>query len=238
MCEKLSPKSFKLNLIVNTFLQSLNPLELLLRPKTFYGKMLNTRFFPWITLILSLVVFGLAWAMLTRNYYGRLEKGTQILAVFAVQGFLVRLMFYIVVCIVLMLLAGFDSDPFRVVAFSSSVVLFWALLLLIYALLFPIQINFLNSVGVPIVTRMDDLIDAFRALQLHPVVALFTYSTFVVFVVQLVLSYFGLLESGANAGNARAAIVICVAGALFCGILGIFTPALPAGFIQDFSQGN
>ena len=223
---------------MNTLAQSFNVYELLIKPKTYYARMLGSRLFPWLTLILGPLVFGLALSLLTRNYYDRLEKGTQILGFLVFQGFLVRLMFYLVACIIFMLIAGYDSEPFRVLAFSSSIVLVWSLLLLIYAVLFPIQVDFPNSIGVQYVKRLDDLTSAFQALQLNPVVAMFTYSTFLIFVLQLAWSYFGLLESGANQTNARAAIAFCVAGALFCSILGLFIPALPAGFIQNFSQGN
>ncbi len=214
---------------MNMILQSLNVFGLLFRPKTFFSQMMSGRFFPWLTLVLGPLVFGLALSLLTRNYYGRLEKGTQILSVLVAQGFLTRLMFYLAACIIFMLIAGYDSEPFRVLAFSSSIVLFWSLLLLIYAALFPIQVEFPNSVGVQIVTRMDDRLDAFQMLSLNPAIAVFTYSTLAIFVAQCAWAYFGLLESGANPTNARAAIVFCILGAVFCSILGLFVPAFTSG---------
>jgi hypothetical protein len=202
---------------------------LLLKPQKYFLQMMSTRFFPWLTLILGPLVFGLALSLLTRNYYGRLEKGTQILGVLVAQGFLTRLMFYVAACIILMLIAGYDSEPFRVLAFSSSIVLVWSVLLLFYAALFPIHVEFPNSVGVQIVTRMDDRLDAFQMLSLHPAIGIFTYSTLAVFIAQCSWAYFGLLESGANSTNARAAIVFCVLGAVFCSILGLFVPAFTSG---------
>lgn len=214
---------------MNTVLQSLNVFELLLRPQKYYDQMLNSRFFPWLTLVLGPVVFGLALSLLTRNYYGRLEKGTQILGFLVAQGFLTRLMFYLAAAIIIMLIAGYDSEPFRVLAFSSSIVLFCSVLLLIYAALFPIHVEFPNSVGVQIVTRMDDRLDAFQMLSLNPAIGIFTYSTLAVFVTQCCWAYYGLLEAGANQTNARASIVFCILGAVFCSILGLFVPAFTSG---------
>lgn len=223
---------------MNTVAQSFNVYELLIKPKAYYARMLNSRLFPWLTLILGPLVFGLALSLLNRNYYTKLENGTQILVFLVFQGFLVRLMFYVMASVVFMLIAGYDSEPFRVLAFSSSIVLFWSLLLLVYAVLFPVQVSFPNSVGVPTVTRIDDLMGAFHTLQSHPAVTFFMYSTFLVFVLQLAWAYYGLLESGANRTNAKTAIAFCVLSALFCSIIGLFVPALPAGFLQDFSQRN
>ncbi len=214
---------------MNLVMQSLNVFELLFKPQKYYAQMLNSRLFPWLTLILGPLVFGLALSLLTRNYYSRLEKGSQILGVLVAQGFVTRLMFYLAACIILMLIAGYDSEPFRVLAFSSSIVLFWSVLLLIYAALFPIRVEFPNSVGVQIVTRMDDRLDAFQMLSLHPAIGIFTYSTLAVFVAQCSWAYFGLLETGANSTNARASIVFCVLGAIFCSILGLFVPAFTSG---------
>jgi hypothetical protein len=210
-------------------LQSLNVFELLFRPQKYYAQMLNSRFFPWLTLVLGPLVFGLALSLLTRNYYSRLEKGTQILGILVAQGFFTRLMFYVAAAFIIMLIAGYDSEPFRVLAFSSSIVLLWSALLLIYAALFPIHVEFPNSVGVQIVTRMDDRLDAFQMLSLNPAIGIFTYSTLVFFVAQCSLAYFGLLEAGANTINARASIVFCALGAVFCSILGLFVPAFTSG---------
>ncbi len=214
---------------MNMVLQSLNAFELLFRPKPFFSQMMGSRFFPWLSLVLGPLVFGLALSLLTRNYYGRLEKGAQILGILVTQGFFTRLMFYIAAAIIIMLIAGYDSEPFRVLAFSSSIVLFWSLLLLIYAALFPIHVEFPNSVGVQIVTRMDDRLDAFQMLSLNPAIGIFTYSTLVVFIAQCSWAYFGLLEAGANQTNARASIVFCILGAIFCSILGLFVPAFTSG---------
>jgi hypothetical protein len=214
---------------MNDVIRSFNVFELLFKSQKYYAQMLNTRSFPWLTLVLGPLVFGLALSLLTRNYYSRLEKGTQILGILVVQGFFTRLLFYVAASIIIMLIAGYDSEPFRVLAFSSSIVLFWSVLLLIYAALFPIHVEFPNSVGVQIVTRMDDRLDAFQMLSLHPVIAIFTYSTLAIFVVQCSWAYYGLLETGANTTNARAAIVFCILGAVFCSILGVFTPAFTSG---------
>jgi hypothetical protein len=214
---------------VNPVLQSFNVFELLFKPQQYFSQMMNSRFFPWISLVLGPLVFGLALSLLTRNYYGRLEKGSQILGVLVAQGFLTRLMFYLAACFILMLIAGYDSEPFRVMAFSSSIVLFWSVLLMIYAALFPIHVDFPNSVGVQIVTRMDDRLDAFQMLSLHPAIGLFTYSTLAIFVAQCAWAYFGLLEAGANPTNAKAGIVFCIMGAMFCSILGLFVPAFTSG---------
>jgi hypothetical protein len=214
---------------MNIVLQSFNVFELLTKPQKYYAQMLGSRVFPWLTLVLGPLVFGLALSLLTRNYYSRLEKGSQILGVLVAQGFLTRLMFYVVACLILMLIAGYDSEPFRVLAFSSSVVLFWSVLLLIYAALFPIHVEFPNSIGVQIVTRMDDRLDAFQMLSLHPAIGIFTYSTLAVFVAQCAWAYYGLLEAGANQTNARASIVFCILGTIFCSILGLFVPAFTSG---------
>jgi magnesium-transporting ATPase (P-type) len=214
---------------MNLVLQSLNVFELLFKPQKYYAQMLNTRFFPWLTLVLGPLVFGLALSLLTRNYYGRLEKGSQILGVLVAQGFLTRFMFYLAACCILMLIAGYDSEPFRVLAFSSSIVLFWSVLLLIYAALFPIHVEFPNSVGVQIVTRMDDRLDAFQMLSLHPAIGIFTYSTLAIFGTQCAWAYFGLLEAGANPTNAKAGLVFCILCAMFCSILGLFVPAFTSG---------
>ncbi len=210
-------------------LHSFNVFELLFRPQQYYAQMLNSHIFPWLTLVLGPLVFGLALGLLTRNYYLRLEKGAQILGILVAQGFFTRLMFYVAACIILMLIAGYDSEPFRVLAFSSSIVLFWSVLLLVYATLFPIQVEFPNSVGVQIVTRMDDRLEAFQTLSLSPVIGVFAYSTLLIFVAQCSLAYFGLLEAGANPTNARASIVFCVLGAVFCSILGLFVPIFTSG---------
>jgi hypothetical protein len=118
---------------MNTVLQSFNAYELLFRPQQYYAQMLNSRIFPWLTLVLGPLVFGLALSLLTRNYYSRLEQGAQILGILVAQGFFTRLMFYVAACLILMLIAGYDSEPFRVLGFSSSIGLFWSVLLLVYA---------------------------------------------------------------------------------------------------------
>jgi hypothetical protein len=214
---------------MNPVFQSFNVFELLIKPQKYFSQAMSNHFFPWLTLILGPLIFGLALSLLTRNYYGRLEKGTQILGILVVQGFFTRLMFYVAAAIIIMLIAGYDSEPFRVLAFSSVVVLFWSVLLLIYAALFPIHVEFPNSVGVQIVTRMDDRLDAFQMLSLNPAIGIFTYSTLAVFVAQCSWAYFGLLEAGANQTNARASIVFCILGAIFCSILGLFVPAFTSG---------
>jgi hypothetical protein len=76
---------------------------------------------------------------------------------------------------------------------------------------------------------MDDRLDTFQALSLYPIIGIFTYSTLIVFAAQCSLAYFGLLEAGANPTNARASIVFCILGAIFCSILGLFVPAFTSG---------
>lgn len=73
--------------MMNTVLQSLNVFELLLRPQKYYDQMLNSRLFPWLTLVLGPLVFGLALSLLTRNYYGRLEKALKFLAFWWLKAF-------------------------------------------------------------------------------------------------------------------------------------------------------
>ncbi|WP_119278270.1 hypothetical protein [Calidithermus roseus] len=177
--------------------------------RNYYAKALARPGIPWLVVLGACVLEAIAFGLMVRQFYLALPHGQIELYRQIFGEFLSRVTTFAWVPFVFMLVAGFDNKPFAVFAHSSRLLLVFALLLLVWAWLFPVPIAW--PLDLDKKASLVTFDQNYRQLVSSPGYLTFRLGVPLVLLAQVLSSYIGLQVAGAYPNNARWAVVITAA---------------------------
>ena len=174
---------------------------------------------PWWLPLTACLLCGVALWLVSRSFYGQVPGGERLIISVLLNEILARGGFLIWAGAVFGLVAGLDSGFLKVLFLSYWVLLVWALLATLFALLFAPTIQLPNIAGHEL--NSSDVEDAFRQLQTSVAYQTVRLTASVATLGQVWLAWVGLQAAGVSKGDARTAALIALGVGVFLKVLGL-----------------
>ena len=188
----------------------------MLTPTLVFQRALQHRRFPWLFMLLGAGLLTACHYALAYDLYHRLPTNESV--GFALGHLLGKLAEVFWVGAILMVIAGYDSDPFRTMAHTMRVPT------IVFAVFLPFAIVFMPSLNFPDATDVPNSLEVQAAiieLQNKPIFQVLRGLTALTFGAQLWWAFHGLQLSGAFRRNASIAVLVAAGVYAFAWIIGM-----------------